>query len=230
MPVVMPLTSVRAGMPATLPTGFDASSVAEHVESMVRLEPEALARLFAISFFVVCFFLSAWGFQRLWNYVQLGFPALPRLSFRRSVAVMFLWGLLFVVVLTMISGARELMTPGAWQKQGFTYKLATGKDDAAGVEAARRLALEKLRTALWQYAATHQGKFPASKDSSIADELWEIPGTGWVRFVYVEGRTAGYAPSLLAYEAELDPGRRLALLANGDIVAMTTAEIEKAAK
>ncbi len=37
---------------------------------------------------------------------------------------MIIWGLLFVLVLTMISGARELMTPGAWEKEGFTYVLA----------------------------------------------------------------------------------------------------------
>jgi hypothetical protein len=30
---------------------------------------------------------------------------------------------LFLLVLTMISGARELMTPGAWEKKGFTYQL-----------------------------------------------------------------------------------------------------------
>ena len=33
------------------------------------------------------------------------------------------WGSLFVLVLTMISGARELMTPGAWKKDGITYVL-----------------------------------------------------------------------------------------------------------
>ena len=27
------------------------------------------------------------------------------------------------VVLAMISGARELMTPGAWEKHGATYRL-----------------------------------------------------------------------------------------------------------
>ncbi len=37
-----------------------------------------------------------------------------------------LWGLLFTVVLAMISGARELMTPGAWEKQGATYRLKEG--------------------------------------------------------------------------------------------------------
>jgi hypothetical protein len=34
-----------------------------------------------------------------------------------------LWGLLFLLILTMISGARELMTPGAWEKHGSTYRL-----------------------------------------------------------------------------------------------------------
>ena len=31
--------------------------------------------------------------------------------------------LLFVIVLTMISGARELLTPGAWEQNGGTYEL-----------------------------------------------------------------------------------------------------------
>jgi len=53
---------------------------------------------------------------------------LPRLSFGRALAGVILWGLLFFIVLTMISGARELMTPGAWKKDGATYKLA---DDPA---------------------------------------------------------------------------------------------------
>ena len=30
----------------------------------------------------------------------------------------------------MISGARELMTPGAWKKEGFTYKLNDEADPA----------------------------------------------------------------------------------------------------
>lgn len=40
------------------------------------------------------------------------------------MGLVVLWGLLFIVVLAMISGARELMTPGAWEKQGATYRLA----------------------------------------------------------------------------------------------------------
>ena len=56
------------------------------------------------------------------------FTRLPRLSYSKALAMVVLWGLLFVVVLTMISGARELMTPGAWKKNGITYSVV---DDPA---------------------------------------------------------------------------------------------------
>ena len=42
------------------------------------------------------------------------------------MAAVVLWGLLFMLVLTMISGARELLTPGAWEKKGATYQLKAG--------------------------------------------------------------------------------------------------------
>jgi hypothetical protein len=60
-------------------------------------------------------------------------------SFGRAVAGVFLWGLLFIIVLTMISGARELMTPGAWEKQGVTYRLTNQERPAdAGDQGASR--------------------------------------------------------------------------------------------
>jgi hypothetical protein len=197
---------------------------------MMRLEPDALLRLRTISFFLLAFLVSAWAIQKLWNYLQRDFTQLPRLSYGKAVGVLFLWGLLFVIVLTMISGARELMTPGAWKKKGSTYKLADSKE-AAAPAASRRQRLEKLRTALWQFAATHQGKFPFRQEqSAIAGELWSIPGTAGVRYLYVEGMSAGYAPAPLAYEAELDPDQRFVLLANGDIVNMSSADLAKALK
>jgi hypothetical protein len=83
----------------------------------------AKLRLESISFFVVVLLLSAWGVMAMWNGLQRDFPRLPGMSYRRALAVMTLWGLVFVLVLSMISGARELMTPGAWEKVGATYKL-----------------------------------------------------------------------------------------------------------
>jgi quinol-cytochrome oxidoreductase complex cytochrome b subunit len=86
----------------------------------------AKARLDTISFFLVLVLVLALLVKFLWNYLARDFSKLPRMSYPKALAAVTLWGLLFLLVLTMISGARELMTPGAWEKQGATYKL---KDD-----------------------------------------------------------------------------------------------------
>lgn len=83
----------------------------------------ARLRLDSISFFLGVLLLCAWGVKAIWNALAKDFPRLPRMTYGRAIGVMTLWGLLFVIVLTMISGARELMTPGAWEKQGATYRL-----------------------------------------------------------------------------------------------------------
>lgn len=83
----------------------------------------AKARLDTISFFLVLLLVCAGVVQLLWNYLAKDFPKMPRMSYGRALAAITLWGLVFVLVLSMISGARELMTPGAWEKQGATYKL-----------------------------------------------------------------------------------------------------------
>jgi hypothetical protein len=217
-----------AGMPVPLPTDFKPSDLTYEVGRMMRLEPDALLRLRTISFFLFGFLAAVWGFQRLWNYLQRDFTKLPRLSYGKALGLVFLWGLLFVIVLTMISGARELMTPGAWKKQGYTYKLAAPKEAAANSEAARRQGLEKLRTALWHFAATHQGKFPSKQElSAIATELWEVPATAGTRYLYVDGMSAGHAPAPLVCEPDLDPEQRFVLRADGEIVIMRSDEIEK---
>lgn len=208
-----------AGMPAPLPT---------NPERVLRLGDTPLARLQAISFFLLAFLLSAAGVQLLWNYVRQDFPTVPRLTYRRAVAGVFLWGLLFVIVLTMISGARELMTPGAWKKQGVVYQLADppAKPRAADPEAVRRAHLEQLRTALWRFAAMHNGRFPTTDEgTAIPDEVWRVPGAGGLRYQYTPGLSAGHLPELLAWEPELDPERRLVLRANGDILVQRSADI-----
>jgi hypothetical protein len=206
-------------MPAPLPV---------NPERVLRLGDSPVARLQAISFFLLVFFLSAAAFRAIWNYLQRDFPTLPRFSYIRALAGVFLWGLLFVIVLTMISGARELMTPGAWRKQGATYKLAENPPPVQPESdlATRRLHLEKLRTALWQFAATHNGRFPTLDEMNvIPSELWEVPNAVGLRYLYVSGRSAGYLPDVLVCEPELDPEKRLVLRINGDIAEMRSAEI-----
>src|SRR6185369_14768900 len=132
------------------------------------------------------------------------------------LGLVVLWGLLFIVVLTMISGARELMTPGAWRKQGWTYKLASASTLPNSQEEIRH-ALEDLRQALWHYAAIHDGKFPPPDSSAIDPNLWEIPGWPGLRFLYIAGRHAEAAGQLLVYSPELDGDNRPVLMTNGMI-------------
>jgi hypothetical protein len=124
----MPFAPTFAGMPSPLPT---------HIDRVLRLNEPAIERFQAISFFLAVFLVCATIVWALWNYVRRDFPKLPRLSYGKAVAGVFLWSLLFIIVLTMISGARELMTPGAWEKQGFTYKL-TNQAKAAPDSAAEK--------------------------------------------------------------------------------------------
>lgn len=84
----------------------------------------AKLRLETISVFLGAFFLASYCIMRLWNYLAKDIAILPPLTYGKALGLVTLWGLLFVLVLTMISGARELMTPGAWEKDGVTYKLA----------------------------------------------------------------------------------------------------------
>ena len=93
---------------------------------MVTLSDMAQARLETLSFFLVLVLLLSLVVKILWNYLARDFTRLPRMTYPKALAAVLLWGLVFLIVLTMISGARELMTPGAWEKHGATYKIKEG--------------------------------------------------------------------------------------------------------
>jgi hypothetical protein len=212
---------VIAGMPAPLPTDY---------EQITRLTDSAAARVQTFSFFLMALLLCAGVVRWLWNYLQRDFPRLPRLSYGKALGVVVLWGLLFVIVLTMISGARELMTPGAWQKQGFTYKLETAAPvmPEYSPDFLRKQHLERLRTALWHFAATHDGRFPSTSEAdAMPSALWEIPEAGHLRYLYVPGQRANHASDLLAYEPELDRDRRWVLRTNGDLEPLSSGAIDR---
>jgi hypothetical protein len=213
--------AATAGMPAPLPSD---------PEVVLRMNDTPLRRLQTISFFLAGLLLSAAAVRWLWNSLQRDFPRLPRLSYGKALAGVLLWGLLFIIVLAMISGARELMTPGAWKKDGFTYKLSDGGVAAEASPAAlRRQHLEKLRTALWHFAATHGGRFPSpSEAADTPHELWEVPGGGGLRYLYVPGLSADDSAALLVYEPELESDGRLVLRSNGDIARLHSTEINDA--
>lgn len=186
----------------------------------------AKLRLENISFFLAGFLLSALFIKLLWNYLATDWVFLPRLTYLKALGVVTLWGLLFVLVLTMISGARELMTPGAWEKKGATYQLAD--DVKAERLRERKDHLAKLKAALWTYSDANAGKLPQSAtDAGLADALWTVPDPSGFRYIYVGGIRSD-AKTPLAFEPELFGSERFVLCVDGVIRSMTSEQITAA--
>lgn len=139
----LPDCGLLAGMPS-----FTLNDVAE-------------MRIVTISFFLLVALISTWLLKTLWNVLSRDFSALPTIRFKHALAIFTVSGLFLYVVLTMISGARELMTPGAWEKDGATYQLSKSADTPA--ESTRRLALQNLSTHLQAYADQHDGSLPPKR-------------------------------------------------------------------
>ena len=216
-----------AGMPTLLPTGWTADSAAPPNGSFPT-PAAAERRIQAISFFVACLLGTAWGVKLLWNALRRDLT-LPPLSYGKSLGLTVLWGMFFVVVLTMISGARELMTPGAWRKQGWTYTLENQPAERPiNARLDRQRGLEELRFRLWQHAASHDGRFPP--EDAINKSVWQIPSRPGLKFLYVSGGSVEEAGRLLAFEPATDSGERLVLLSNGIIASMSSSEVVRALK
>lgn len=116
----------RAGMPSVLPSDLE-TRWEQSAETSLRLE--------SISFFLLGVIVSILAVKLLWNSLASVMPSLPRIDFLRAGAVVVLWGLVFTLVLTMISGARELLTPGAWKQHGFTYELVEETESSVSAKA-----------------------------------------------------------------------------------------------
>ena len=158
----------------------------------IDLTDAARVRLDAVSFFVAAFFLAAalaWG---CWNLLRKDFPALPRLSYGRAAAGTAVWGLVFLLALTMISGARELMTPGAWERAGWTYELAEPAAPPPGAALADRRAGLAALYAAWLDAG-----------DDLPDAVLTVPGRAPRRYAVVPGRTQEDVGAVLAYEPDV---------------------------
>ncbi|MGE3820771.1 MAG: hypothetical protein AB7I30_15265 [Isosphaeraceae bacterium] len=197
----------------------------------IMLTDVARARFQVISFFLTVLLLCAWGVKGIWNSLARDFSKLPRLSFGKACGLITLWGLLFVLVLTMISGARELLTPGAWEKVGLTSRLATETTpQVAPLPERRQVKLERLRAALWAYARAHDGRFPPddSATAEVSEDVWRTPNSSALRYRYVPGRRVGDGYGLVvAYEPDEVGGERFALTTIGTVERMSAEEILK---
>ncbi len=188
------------------------------------LSDMAKLRFQDISFFIALFLACGGMLWFLWNYVATGIPGLPRLEFRRALGLMLILSLGMLLVLSMISGARELLTPGAWRKQGSTYQV----NDSAS-EPLRRQAMELLRSALMTYARQHGDVFPPHDYApEIPEHLWRAPDAGGTRFIYVGGKLTNEPPKLLACEPSHFRNPRFVLMTDGKIQQLDTARVHEA--
>lgn len=186
-------------------------------------------RLDTLSFFLVTMLVLAGVVQGLWNYLRRDFTALPQLRYGRALALTVLAGLLFAFVLTMISGARELLTPGAWERTGLTYGLKPSFTPTEQLEVARRARLEQLAGALSRWAQAHQGRLPPNDEGSQLDpSLWRTLHPSGARFVYVGGQLGAGRRGVVAYEPSVYGPARLALLEDGSVALLSAAQLREA--
>jgi hypothetical protein len=199
-------TAAFAGMPS--PTLTDAGRL----------------RLQSLGFFVALFFVLAKLCQLLWNWLRADFPSMPHLGFRRAMALVFLWGMALELVLTMISGARELLTPGAWEKVGVTYQLkpASPGGSADFSMAGRRARLERLAAALKAQPALPR----SARASGLPDDAWTAPGGA--RYVYL-GEFAAKV-GILAYEPPTAGAERLVILDDYSVTTLSADAIHEKTK
>jgi hypothetical protein len=200
--------------------------------TMPEFSEIARTRLQVLSFFLILYLLTALVYQWAWNSLRKDFPKLPRIRYTGALAALAVCGLFIYVVLTMISGARELMTPGAWARTGVSYKLREPeKDPKPWLDASRRASLEKVRAFLWRYASEHGGAFPARREQAdIPPAEWRSIDPDGLPLVYIAGLKPDIGKDVLVYEPVTFGRMRFVLLSSGEIVSMEEEEVTRLIK
>ncbi len=180
-------------------------------------------RLEEISFFIVLLLACSFILKFLWNTAFKGFESVPRLKYFQALGGSLLFGLVMLLILTMISGIREVLTPEAWRKQGTSYRL-----NDPSQEPARRRSLEHLRGALMEYARTHEGQFPRHDfGPEIPAKLWESPDQAGSRYIYSGGLSTNDTSALLVVEPVNFGERRFVLRGSGEVEIMPNEAINR---
>lgn len=183
--------------------------------TVITLTDAAKARLDVLSFFIVAYLLLGIAVKALWNSLAKSFEKMPRLTYRRALALLLLSGLFLYVILTMISGARELLTPGAWEKQGIGYRLREG-EGANETKDQRRKRIDNLRDLIWSHAEKNQGHPP------LGPFTGEVPLSAWRLsdgnfYAYLKPEAIGVGHEILVYEPASAGPRRFILFTDGSI-------------
>ncbi len=183
-------------------------------------------RLQDISFFLLVIAISVVGLRWLWNSMAAEFPNIPKLSFKRALLLTMVISLAFLFMVALVTGVRELLTPEAWHKGEYTYKLADDLD--------RKKNLEYLRESLFEYASLHDGNFPSHQFvTDIPEKLWQIGMDPDNKYIYAPNHRqmslskTGQTPPIIAYEPDSFGDKRFVLMADGAISKMSTHNINE---
>ncbi len=195
----------------------------------ISLTEVAEARLDAISLFLVAFALAAWILLKAWNRLARDFSWMPCLRYRGALAALVVSGLFVYTAMSLIAGARELMTPGAWVRTGSTHRIAyPERDPKPWLESGRRLALEHLRGLLWTHATAHEGTLPGNRsDGTIPESAWSGVHPASEPLAYVPGRRPGGGSAIVVYEPDAYGPVRFALQEDGVVVKLSPADLRK---
>lgn len=191
----------------------------------VVLTDIAKQRLSTISFFLFIYLLASYGIFYLWNWVQTDFPQIPKLTLKKSMGLVLIWGLAFHLLLVIIAGTRELMTPKAWEKAGIVHQLAPDRFQQNMEMRQRNLAI--LKQQVWQLAEKNQGEFPSKKELLAISPHILLEATGKLNYNYIEGLTVRSPLQPLAYEPDSYGAERMVLLTNGNIELLSLNAIQE---
>lgn len=196
--------AIPGGMPVPLP--YDTKLVEALTEPTTRQIKLMIAA--AVGVLIVSKLIQA-----VWNSLAADFTKLPRLNYLKALGATLLWGLAMFLVLIMIAGSREALTPQAWVRNGWTYKLSDEQSkDVTSYRKQRRENLHELYDRLKAYADERDGRWPETLDGTVPRKLSQVPGTGGLKYVYRPDDDAG----VLAIEPDFDRVR-LALSTDGTI-------------
>ncbi len=185
-----------------------------------KLKESAGYRAEALSFFIVLTFVLALLLKWTWNALANDFPRLPKLTYLRSLGLVFLWGLFIAVIMSMTTAARAITTPGAWERAAASaqYQLT---DPRQILLQKRRERLETLKTRLLEYASSHNGAFPANiYELNLPSDAFTSAHPNAAPLIYIPLRTQTHSPtppSALLYEPDLFDDDRFCLMTDGSI-------------
>ena len=121
----------------------------------------------------------------------------------------------------MISGSRELLTPGTWKKEGVSYKLETGEITSES----RLQNITNLKNALSEYSKNHNNQFPSNLVTHIPDEITcPTPSKGF--YIYFPPTENSKPSDILAIEPLTYQGEVHAILNNSEITQLKRQEAQ----